>query len=102
MIIHPELDTRPIDQLSHAEKAFRREENTIVGFGPGMAASLLGNTARRSKHLRIQPPGLAKFGYEAIGWSAEYHTKNEPVFRVPRPSAPFTSTFDYGQVKNTP
>ena len=50
--IIPGLDV-PIKHLSHAEKAFRREENSIVGFGLGMAAPLLGNTAWRSKNIRI-------------------------------------------------
>ena len=50
--VNPEFEVA-IDQLSHAERGFRREESTIVGFGPGMIGPLLGNTGRRGKSIRV-------------------------------------------------
>jgi len=100
--IYVKHDLVPCEQLTHVERAFRRDENTIVGFGQGMIGPLLGNTARRGKSIRIQPPSSTKFGYDTIGYSCEYHTKNEPVIRQILPSMHFKRTFDYGDVNNIP
>lgn len=60
-----------MDPNSHAERAFVKEENSIVGFGPGMGGALMGNTSRRGTSIMIESKtGDLRSGYGSIGWSA--------------------------------
>lgn len=68
----PPVPQRIFDPSSHAERAFAREENSIVGFGPGMGGALIGNNSRRGTSIMIQAKtGDLRNGYGSIGWSAK-------------------------------
>jgi hypothetical protein len=54
------------DPTSHAERAFVREEASIVGFGVGVGGMVIGNN-RRGHSIMIQPK---EKGFGSIGWGA--------------------------------
>jgi len=57
--------------LEPTEVAFKRENNRLAGFGPGMAGALIGNPNRRGNSLTVNDVKDNRTALGSIGWGAQ-------------------------------
>ena len=55
-------------QNDHVENAFSRENNRLAGFGPSVAASIIGNPSRRGNSLTVTEVKDPRTALGTYGW----------------------------------
>lgn len=84
------------------ENALARENNRVAGFGPGMGAALIGNTARRGNSLVVNDVKDNRTALGSIGWGSQNKNLEQGIWRRLLPEMPHKKAFDFGGLKNLP
>ena len=89
-------------QNDPTENAFIREDNRLAGFGPGMAATLIGNPGRRGNSLMFTEAKNTRTALGTYGWGIKNTKLDTNIRRKILPDMPHKKAFDFNGLKYLP